>query len=49
MESAGLEPGQVGRYLVKARVPQGVPTGDHVSLVLSVAGQSSQPVTIAAQ
>jgi uncharacterized protein (TIGR03437 family) len=42
-----LAPGQVGMYLVQARVPEGVMPGEAVPVVLTVAGQSSPPVTIA--
>lgn len=36
-------------YQVNAIVPQGVPTGDQVPVVLSVAGQISPQVTMAIQ
>jgi len=47
VEFAGLVPGFAGLYQVNVRVPTGVPTGDQVALVLTVAGQNSSPVTVA--
>jgi uncharacterized protein (TIGR03437 family) len=44
---AGLTPGYAGLYQVNAVVPTGITTGDTVPVVLSVAGQTSPPVTIA--
>jgi uncharacterized protein (TIGR03437 family) len=44
---SGLTPGSVGLYQVNAVVPTGVATGDAVPVVISVAGQTSPPVTIA--
>jgi uncharacterized protein (TIGR03437 family) len=44
---AGITPGFVGLYQVNAVIPPNVPTGDSVSLTLSIAGQSSQPVVTA--
>jgi uncharacterized protein (TIGR03437 family) len=46
---ARLAPGHVGMYLVRATVPEGVAPGEAVPVVLTVAGQSSPPVTIAVQ
>jgi uncharacterized protein (TIGR03437 family) len=48
VQFSGLTPGFPGLYQVNAVVPAGVP-GDAVSLVLTVAGQSSPPVTLAIQ
>jgi len=44
---AGLTPGFAGLYQVNAVIPEGVPPGDTVEVRLSVAGQTSPPVTIA--
>jgi uncharacterized protein (TIGR03437 family) len=44
---AGLAPGFVGLYQVNSVVPQGTSMGDSVPVSLSVAGQTSPPVTIA--
>jgi uncharacterized protein (TIGR03437 family) len=44
---AGLTPGLVGMYSVMATVPEGVPSGGAVPVILTVAGQSSPPVTMA--
>jgi uncharacterized protein (TIGR03437 family) len=44
---AGLTPGSAGLYQVNAVVPQGVGVGDQMPVVLTSAGQQSQPVTIA--
>lgn len=46
---ASLAPGSAGLYQVNAVVPSGAPTGDSVSVVVSVAGQSSPAATIAIQ
>jgi uncharacterized protein (TIGR03437 family) len=46
---AGLTPGSTGLYQVNATVPAGVAPGSQVPVVLSAAGQQSQPVTIAVQ
>jgi uncharacterized protein (TIGR03437 family) len=43
----GLTPGFVGLYQVNLTVPGGVTPGDSVPVILSVAGQSSVPVTMA--
>jgi len=43
----GLTPGYAGLYQVNAVVPAGITTGDAVPVVLSVAGQTSPPATIA--
>ena len=43
----GLTPGFVGLYQVNLTVPKGVIPGDSVPVILSVAGQSSVPVTMA--
>ncbi len=44
---SGLTSGFVGLYQVNAYVPGGVQPGDHVPVVVTAAGQSSLPVTIA--
>jgi uncharacterized protein (TIGR03437 family) len=44
---AGLVPNYAGFYQVNAEVPPGVAPGNQVPVVLTVAGQSSAPVTIA--
>jgi uncharacterized protein (TIGR03437 family) len=44
---SGLAPTFAGLYQVNAIVPAGVAPGDAVPVVLSVAGQSSPPVTMA--
>ena len=46
---AGLTPGFVGLYQVNAALPAGITAGDAVPLTLTVAGQTSTPVTIAVQ
>ncbi len=46
---AGLAPGFAGLYQVNAFVPPGVAAGNEVPVIVSVAGQSSPPVTIAVQ
>jgi uncharacterized protein (TIGR03437 family) len=43
---SGLTSGNPGLYRVLATVPSGV-SGDAVSVVVTVAGQSSPPVTMA--
>ena len=44
---AGLAPGYVGLYQVNAIVPAGVATGPSVPVVVTAAGASSAPVTVA--
>jgi len=44
---AGLAPGFAGLYQVNAIVPSGITPGSAVPLILTEAGQSSAPVTIA--
>jgi len=44
---AGLVPGAAGMYQVIATVPQGAPSGDRVEVRLTVADQTSPPVTMA--
>jgi uncharacterized protein (TIGR03437 family) len=46
---AGLLPGGSGVYQVQAIVPDGVPAGDAVPVLVLVAGQSSPAVTMAIQ
>jgi uncharacterized protein (TIGR03437 family) len=46
---AGLVAGLTGLYQVNAVMPDGVAAGPSVPIVLTVAGQSSPPVTIAVQ
>jgi uncharacterized protein (TIGR03437 family) len=43
----GLTPGLAGLYQVNVAVPAGIATGNAVPVTLSVAGQTSPPVTIA--
>ncbi len=44
---SGLTPGSVGLYQINAVVPAGIATGDAVTVVINVAGQTSPPVTMA--
>ncbi len=44
---AGLSPGSIGLYQVNAVVPDGIPPSDQAQVILTVAGQSSPPVTMA--
>jgi uncharacterized protein (TIGR03437 family) len=44
---SGLTPGYAGLYQINAAVSSGITTGDAVPVVLSVAGQTSPPVTMA--
>ena len=44
---SGLAPGFVGLYQVNATVPDNVPTGDAVPVVLNIGGAASNTVTIA--
>ncbi|HLG97675.1 MAG TPA: hypothetical protein VKX49_15275 [Bryobacteraceae bacterium] len=44
---SGLSPGFVGLYQIDAIVPAGVAPGSQVPVILTVAGQTSPPVTIA--
>jgi len=46
---AGLAPGYPDLYQVNAVVPSGVQSGNAVPVVLSIAGQTSPPVTMAVQ
>ena len=46
---SGLTPTLAGLYQVNAVVPAGIATGNSVPVTLSVAGQTSPPVTIAVQ
>ncbi len=46
---AGLTPGLSALYQVNVYVPEGVAAGDAVPVVITVAGQSSPPVTMAAR
>jgi len=46
---AGLAPGFAGLYQVNVTVPQGIASGSSVPVVLTVAGASSAPVTVAIQ
>jgi len=46
---SGLAPGFAGLYQINAVVPTGIATGNEVPMVVSVAGQTSPPVTIAVQ
>ena len=49
VQFAGLTPGIPGLYQVNAVVPAGLPSGTQVPVVLTIAGQSSPPVTMAVQ
>jgi len=44
---SGLTPGTVGLYQVNVQVPEGVPAGDTVPMVLAIGGNQSNTVTIA--
>jgi uncharacterized protein (TIGR03437 family) len=44
---AGLTPGFVGLYQIDATVPSGVTPGNQVPLIVSIAGQTSPPASIA--
>ena len=44
---AGLAPGFAGLYQVNAIVPSGITPGNNVTLLLTSAGQTSSPVTVA--
>jgi uncharacterized protein (TIGR03437 family) len=44
---AELTPGVTGRYQVRVAVPADAPLGDDVPVVVTVAGRSSQPATMA--
>ena len=46
---SGLAPGFAGLYQVNALVPQGTPSGDSISVVISIGGVESNTVTIAVQ
>jgi len=46
-KSARLAPGQVGLYEVRAIAPADAAAGDAVPVTLTVAGQTSPPVTMA--
>jgi uncharacterized protein (TIGR03437 family) len=46
---AGLAPGFVGLYQINTTVPEGVSPGNAVPVVISVAGQTGPPATIAVQ
>jgi uncharacterized protein (TIGR03437 family) len=43
---SGLAPGFVGLYQIDAMVPEGITPGSAVPVVMSIAGQTSPPVTI---
>jgi len=44
---AGLAPGFVGLFQVNAQIPPGAPSGNAVTLAISVGGAISNQVTIA--
>jgi uncharacterized protein (TIGR03437 family) len=46
---SGLAPGFVGVYQVNVQMPDGTPTGDSVTVVISIDGVSSNTVTMAVQ
>jgi uncharacterized protein (TIGR03437 family) len=47
VQFSGLTPGYAGLYQINAVVPAGVTAGDEVPVVVTIAGQTSPPVTIA--
>jgi len=47
--SSGLTPGFVGLYGVLAQIPEGAPTGNAVSLTLTIGGVQSNSATIAVE
>ncbi len=47
VDFAGLKPGTVGVYQILAAIPDGVPSGGTVPVVVTVGGQASKPATIA--
>jgi len=47
VDFAGLASGFAGLYQVNAYVPDGTVSGDQVQMILTVANQQRQPVTIA--
>jgi uncharacterized protein (TIGR03437 family) len=49
VQFAGLAPGTAGVYQVNVVVPSGVAPGSQVPVLLTVAGQTSPPVTMAVQ
>jgi beta-glucosidase len=49
VQFSGLAPGAVGEYQVNVLVPANAPTGDAVSVVLSIGGATSNTVQIAVQ
>jgi uncharacterized protein (TIGR03437 family) len=49
VQFAGLAPGYAGLYQVNAYVPQGVAAGAAAPVILTTAGVSSSPVTVAIQ
>ena len=49
VEFAGLTPGFAGLFQVNVVVPQGAATGNAVPVSISVAGQTSNVVTMAIQ
>ncbi len=44
---SGLSPGLVGLYQINVRIPEGVPSGDAVPMILTIGGVASNVVTIA--
>ena len=49
VQFAGLAPGFAGLYQVNVVVPEGVTAGANVPVILTTAGFSSPPVTVAIQ
>ena len=47
VDFSGLTPNLVGLYQVNAQIPAGSATGNAISLVLTIGGRQSNPVTIA--
>ena len=48
-QSAGLTPGSAGVYQISVVVPASAPTGNSVPVTVTVAGQTSNVVTMAVQ
>jgi uncharacterized protein (TIGR03437 family) len=49
VQFSGLAPGFAGLYQVNVQIPQGVPTGDAVPILVTIGGVPSNPATIAVQ
>ena len=46
MSFAGLVPGYTGMYQINTTVPNNIPVGDNVPLVVSLLGQTSAPIGV---